>query len=45
MTDYGRGESDDRMVDALEEESWLNTASGVEVAAFDNGVYAGLYPE
>ena len=39
---YGRGESDDRMVDALAHEDWLNQSSGAEVAAFYEGISAGL---
>ena len=33
------------MADALEHGSWLNTASDVQVAAFDDSAQAGLDPE
>ena len=39
---YGRGEADDRMVDALAHEDWLNQSSGAEVAAFYEGISAGM---
>ena len=42
---YGRGEADDRMVDALAHEDWLSTASGAEVASFYEGLSAGLDPD
>jgi hypothetical protein len=44
-TAYGRGEGDDRMVDALGHEDWLNKASGAEVVAFYEGVLAGTSSE
>ena len=44
---YSRGEADDRMVDtlALAHEQWLSEASGSEVAAFYEGISAGLAPD
>ena len=44
---HSRGEADDRMVDtlALAHEQWLNEASGAEVAAFYEGISAGLSPD
>ena len=44
---YSRGEADDRMVDtlALAHEQWLSEASGAEVAAYYEGLSAGLAPD
>ena len=44
-TAYGRGEGDDRMVDALAHEDWLSKPSGAEVVAFYEGVHAGTNSE
>ena len=42
---YGRGEADDRMVDALAHENGLSKATGAEVVACYEGVHAGTVSE